>query len=1714
MSNHYYRPYESDPDTDSDSESEYSSGYTSDTLSDTDTFSGPGSEALTLVVNSGIPKEVEYPERPIITVAKETYDASRIAKETYDASRNTSLIMINSRDRDTNIYPQPTFFTIRMPRIYKNIKSVAITQLNLLNSFFSFSQEKGNTYMYINELGRVNTTSSGEEIRNDTRVQIRNGTYSASELVSELNNALNQTPLFSDLSGGLGTFIAEFQGTGDYSILFNQPGPVVYNSLTGQYESNVTMSQLVARYFQTVQTVGTVNFSYNKCLVAYYYPIIKEMTTRRIPFNNYPEALPVGYPDPYTYILFGFTGLDDPYILTFIQDPANILLFDTFHDQNTFVQFLVNNYVCTYNSLQGRLQVSATSLNPSIQSDLTNEYQTILNEEVVNAGFSNVTDFQTRYNSLSQQNGALLEFYNFIHRQFTNQFGINFGTYTAEFFANLNNEITMYNTINKRGWATTLLPSVSSNAKSDSQITASQISTPLKNIVIRPTDPGAGNFLCNLGSFSTINFSNASETTYGYTDISFSILPTSYARLNLTSRCRQNFNVMTIPRYLTERGVGTDEIYPFGSGLNQTPMLFDVNSIRTDISGVQDFYLYTVSQNMFASRDFMRNANTWINYITPQILAGGSVQPTDPEYNQIPPIGDFQLVSYRHHMFFQLNMDGYVLDPTAKWKVDICVETQDGSRFPTPIVIARYKDRSAFMIDAISDLAQNYQEDPRHVFENKVFTDISAATLTVDVTSFETSYFTVHIQNDGTILSSVPLRVFAILNGTYGEYTNATILDYRGLPWQNLSTLLEQITPNSEQYRNPVTTIYDSAIFQLGYDISGVSNSLLDYYIQRSDNTLFDPNTIQSYESATKTGLRFLFDRKSDGSGPPAPDSANEWSLYFYKGSANTVRDTYQTGSSNVYLNASTILKAPKDGNENILVNWFKAGSNCVEEYRNPAPYGFLSTNTNISLSTGIFLACTNQISRNTDASTSLTSYDTTGLQGLSFFMNPNNIAKINDIQIKFGYIQPSFDNLGFPISRSASPLGLTNTNLYIFQNQNTFTSIFSNTLNTWDDWYEFNRRNIRVGVFDTGYISSASLSSLSFSTAICTLTLEKVTQVANYTNTTGTLRTREPEWGTYYKYSVLSNADTKWVYQNGTWQNIQVSADRDSTYAAGEITYPGYFLTHTNINNYNFIPLGYGIAPSVGYAVNNPNAYVSSYTEDVKNSYTVVPFYYDTGDSLWKVGGFYGNTYTKTPAVPNPATTGAAAPYYGPPGIFGWVRNVSTMVQASTDPYYWNMKIGFEILDLEYDPATDLASFGGYAGISNEYQDTVMFLYANTYENDDIKDISTNTALGDDRWVWGQESNSRYKQWDDQSGYNYLSYITDFTIRPSSIYDYAVHVRGYVPTSQFNTGVRLIGKNYTDFGTATLNEIGQEISDLTGYIPISDALAWKLLNSTNTSYYSTLLNTNDYIRVGMGQFYSHQYSDALIRFNNMFKYPSIRFGKKIGYTGVPFILTGYQNAMNQYAEFYSTLRGTLNAYTVVLSTTTGRLNQYVIDRYADILPPLVLNRTRITDPIPFSIILNSKLESPYNTMFDEWGLGWNLGFKKADTLYLTTQISDTFIRITQDFIYLKLNDEMNLNSLGVSAKEDLSLTREPFSESNKYFAKILLNNFGGFCRAAVILPKIFSPILGQFQTLSLQLMDRNGVLIDNLDCEFDIVMEMTEIMDSEREKFAIIRGS
>ena len=1768
----YYKPYLSD-ESESESDSD-DSGY----VSEESLLDVPGRNPP---IATGGPGGIKPP--PPYAAAE------RATKFETEESKNTTLFMINSRDRDARLYPQPTMFTLRLPRLFRNVKQITITEISLLNSFFNFATSKGNTWMYVYENGRtLIDKDTGSTIKNVVKISIRDGTYNTDELVAELNNALNSTPLFADIS--LNDFINLFQSTGDYTILFNTPGPTVYNSLTQKYDKNQTVNNIVARYFLVVQTVGTASYSYDQCLVAYYYPVIKESI---IASNGIPEfAVPPSSESNfnwYDYIVFSFQGLNDPLIQSIIALPGNQAYFDTFRAERTFNNFLVNKYVCTYNPLQGRLVINSPSLNDSIVNDLNSNYNYFLTEQVLASGLaSNLASFSNLYNGAVNSNASLIEFYNFLQTRFATQFGVSFGLYTDKFYSDSNNELIVYNTNNRYGWELSLTQAVSQSSIS-SNLPAQQVPHLWSNLFINTNKITENGFVStlNVPEFSTaggvLTFSNAGESQFGYFDVPFDIIPTTYKRIEFGSQCRQNISMMTIPRYQSNRSAATEETYKFS--MESTPLLYystgtGTNTkyyLLTDISGNSLFNMYTVYQNMFETPNYMRAEDKWLLYMSTQILSGERLQPDNVNYQKSPPATDIALTSFRPFIFFQVNADKYLIEPNARFYISFYVEKnispsdpnfETQKYFPVPLAITWYKDRAGYMADVADDLNNNFaQENPRHFFKRQVFgtydstlgrTDISGARMDIEVNNDQITYFHVQLASTDNLPAAIPLRVYALLTNDYGTSTViATQLDRLDMPYDAnainyyVSTMSSSVTdpnvtdpfnPASAQFKDPTQSIYNSSIFQLCYDTSNVSNNLMDYVIQAGNNNYYDPNNIEDYLNNVSVGTRYLFNQSTTGAASPPPtiSSPQQWSLFFSSGQ-NIIRDTYNT-SNNIYLSSGQAPRARASDNEFTLTNWMNPFNMfTTEEYLRPNPpvASSIYTSTFQFNNSSVFLTCSNSPLAAADSIGS--SYlDETGVCGIGFFLPPSEIVRMDSFMLKFAYIQPSKDASNTNFTRFNTPLtyeGAFTDNLY--ENQTTYVNLTESDMNDWDDWYLYNRRNMKLGIFKTCDVYGVSTPLVSLSSAVCTMSLEKVTQVANYKYQTGTQRTREPDWGTYYSYKFDPASKGKWVVNNPNWNGVSTTYWM-STFVSGDTltnqySYIGnvisgtstivstivtdYFQTINTINNYSYLPRYFGISPSVQYD------YASTNTTDINNSYVALPFYYDGGS--WKVGSFYGLSFTRKPNLPSYPLLGAA-PYAGPAGIYGFYNSSLTVQLYSTsftslEPYFWNTKITYNHLDQKYDPATDLSLFGGLSSVQTEYQDTMLFMYSNgVIPKKDIRDLSTvitNGVTSNTVWKWGMESNANYNAMDDQSGFNFLSYIYNKPVRKfdtaGSTIEYAIHVRGYDPIPKFTTGVRFIGKNYTDFGQVSLWEIAQEISSLGLYRPISEISSSAYLYpsqsnifTSNIGLYQSTLSTNDAYRYNssLGNYYSHEYADALMNFNVLFS-TNVTFGKKVGFNGFTSTFTGYQQAIKTYVELYSTIRDVLAVYNNVLNSASSNLNNYVEQRYGNILPSSIINRNRITDPLPFQFLFSTMLTQPYKSMYDEWGMGYNLGFNKVDTAPpRTTVTSDTFIRIVQDFIYLRLNPELNLNVMSVSGKEDRAMCQDSTAQDDKYFAKILLNNFGGICRSAVVLPKEFNPVLGKYETISCQLVDRNGQQISNVDCEYNFVLNITEITNKTKD--------
>jgi hypothetical protein len=225
------------------------------------------------------------------------------------------------------------------------------------------------------------------------------------------------------------------------------------------------------------------------------------------------------------------------------------------------------------------------------------------------------------------------------------------------------------------------------------------------------------------------------------------------------------------------------------------------------------------------------------------------------------------------------------------------------------------------MSDTLVQLSGNLDYiNPRHYFQTQTYTtDISGISMTVDVNNSQKTYMSIRVPTAYTAPSGLPLRIYALLTDPYGTYTIATQLDRLDMPYANLPPLADQYTPASAVFQNPTKSIFDPAVTQLGYDISGVSNNLIDYIVQAGSN-YYDPNNIESYTSGTQTGLRYSFGYGTGGATQPAPTVTN-WSLFFGPNSSNILLDAYNS-TNTIYLSSLQTPKVALTGNQYTLANF------------------------------------------------------------------------------------------------------------------------------------------------------------------------------------------------------------------------------------------------------------------------------------------------------------------------------------------------------------------------------------------------------------------------------------------------------------------------------------------------------------------------------------------------------------------------------------------------------------------------------------------------------------------------------------------------------------------------------------------------------------------------------------------------------------------------
>jgi hypothetical protein len=128
----------------------------------------------------------------------------------------------------------------------------------------------------------------------------------------------------------------------------------------------------------------------------------------------------------------------------------------------------------------------------------------------------------------------------------------------------------------------------------------------------------------------------------------------------------------------------------------------------------------------------------------------------------------------------------------------------------------------------------------------------------------------------------------------------------------------------------------------------------------------------------------------------------------------------------------------------------------------------------------------------------------------------------------------------------------------------------------------------------------------------------------------------------------------------------------------------------------------------------------------------------------------------------------------------------------------------------------------------------------------------------------------------------------------------------------------------------------------------------------------------------------------------------------------------------------------------------------------------------------------------------DGWGLGWNLGFSKEDDPEASTvHFAPSMYKIVEDFLYLRLNPEFNLNRMSAGTKENYFDSREPSGLTSYYYCKLLLNGYGQTATTFVHSPIVLNPPIARLSKISFEWIDARGNLL-NIPSATDSDWQMT----------------
>lgn len=938
-------------------------------------------------------KELSIPtETPIPASAWQLHGNSKFETQRKEV---TTLFMIDSKNRDLAAYPQPSQFTLRPPRVYKNVISIQIAQLKLLTSFYYFSKAKGNNILPVIERGRAITSYNGYPITK--AITIADGTYAINELLTSLQTQMNYTPLFYDFPNGISDFITAFTKNGDLSVNFNQPGDTYYDSLNDKYIQNPTVS-LIVSYYWANQYAGLTVYTLNQVKVAYYYPVLYELIVElsytpsmlgTINLSLPPNLESLIQSSIQNYILFNSSGLNDPVILYIINE--NIAALDSYRLENTFRNYLINRYQLSYDTNSLRVNIYTTFLNTSLVNlfNLTTSksYGSALSAYGISSNaYSNIAT------SLNQATTVFNDMYNYIQTQFVTYFAIGYGTYSSEYFLNTNNQVyiqyglsasNVRSNINAAYLASGQVPISSyTNGYTDSPgywprfitentgngiMSGGPLGINMSTSMI-PYSVNSSNFLyTSLVINPTTSYINTDKASGDVTCLA-TIEPARYSVFKFRSPVRQTLEVETLPlpyyyRFAeyNKKGLFSNILDPNGSNMPQK--YFDIPySFVYDSSGLnQNSLMDSLNYNPI----YLTSSITF-GYPLAQSLAQSPLQ----TFNTLKNYSQFEFIAP-----YPNDTSGTLAYATA-----MTFSSINGS-WPEPVEAYVYHDRGAFM----ADIGIPRKENSNHYIQKA--TSISTSQINLQFSTFAGhTYYTIlrsvnpkyaettsfipcvyypvssYVQVLQDDINFDPLaNPYAQSNLTNYNFVTNYNTDFSRLP---VASTLWGLDPTSSTFTNQVVLTE----LPIGYDINRVSNDLTDYCgfstgisgFVPTTSLRIDPMSQYTFNSITpfNTELNTYFDINSSN----ALINTSTSQLYTFKGTSSTQikivhwYDGYSIPkqTTDQFLTSNAI-SSPLTSSISDYVKGFPGGSNGIEFGQGITAIGFLPTDGLYELSSFAF---------------------------------------------------------------------------------------------------------------------------------------------------------------------------------------------------------------------------------------------------------------------------------------------------------------------------------------------------------------------------------------------------------------------------------------------------------------------------------------------------------------------------------------------------------------------------------------------------------------------------------------------------------------------------------------------------------------------------------------------------------------------------------------